>query len=209
MSPRSRAAFGTAGLASLSSAADLARNHRSIAVFDRSIPVGDAKRAGRAGRPQRDSELGSVLAGGPSAANPICPGMLSSMSRWLRTFLAASATSWFGLGLWGFIAPESLISVVGVAVESRSGVVELRAMYGGLPMAVGALAAAGLFRPSLRRSALLTLAYLSAGLFMARLVGAAMVLEVTSFTATALLFEILSTVFAVRLLALLEKSAPS
>lgn len=119
----------------------------------------------------------------------------------MQPFLAVSSLCWIGLGLWAFVTPESLLGAAGVAAGTRSGVVELRAMYGGLPTAVGVMAAAALVRPrEFRRPALLVLAYLCGGLFVARLLGALLAREMTPFLASALLFEILSTVFAVHLL---------
>jgi hypothetical protein len=49
------------------------------------------------------------------------------------------------------------------------------------------------------------LAFLCAGLFMARLLGALLGAEFSSYTAMGLLFEILSTTFATRLLARLPE----
>ena len=126
--------------------------------------------------------------------------------RWLNPFLAVSAIVWLGLGLWGLVSPEALLRAAGLDRVPSSAVVELRAMYGGLPIAVGVLAAVGLLRSSFRRPALLSLAYASSGLFMARLLGAVLSLEFTDYTAIALFLELLSAGFAVRLLDLIRRS---
>ena len=118
-----------------------------------------------------------------------------------RVFLAASALVWFPYGLLCFLAPDLLAEIAGVASTSTTGTIELRAMYGGLQAGLGALAGAAFFRPSLQRPALLTLSYLCGGLFMARLLGALLGTEFSSYTALGLLFELLSSAFATRLLA--------
>jgi hypothetical protein len=123
----------------------------------------------------------------------------------LRLFLAASALLWLPYGVFCFFTPGFLADVAGVASTSSTGTIELRAMYGGLQAALGILAGAALFRPSLQRPALVALAFLCAGLFMARLLGALLGAEFSSYTAMGLLFEILSTTFATRLLARLPE----
>lgn len=118
----------------------------------------------------------------------------------LRLFLAASALVWLPYGLLCFFAPGFLAEVAGVASTSTTGTIELRAMYGGLQAALGVLAGAAFFQPSLQRPALIALSFVCAGLFMARLLGALLGTEFSSYTAVGLLFELLSSTFATRLL---------
>lgn len=125
----------------------------------------------------------------------------------LRLFLAASALVWLPYGLLCFFDPGYLVGVAGVSASSATGTIELRAMYGGLQSALGILAGAAYFEPTLRRPALLALAFVCAGLFMARLLGALLGMEFSSYTLFALLFELLSCAFAARLLALLPRPA--
>lgn len=125
----------------------------------------------------------------------------------LRLFLAASALLWLPYGLLCFFAPGSLAEVAGVASRSTTGMIELRAMYGGLQAALGVLAGVAFFRPSLQRPALVALSFLCAGLFMARLSGALLGLEFSSYTVAGLVFELLSSTFATRLLARLPERA--
>lgn len=127
----------------------------------------------------------------------------------LRAFLAVSALIWLPYGVLCFVAPGTLVEVAGVAPSSVTGTIEIRAMYGGLQSALGILAAAAFFQPTLRRPALLTLAFVCAGLFLARLLGALLGMEFSSYTAMALLFELLSGAFATRLLALQPRTAAS
>ena len=65
--------------------------------------------------------------------------------------------------------PGSLAEAAGVAFQSPTGSTELRAMYGGLQIAIGALAGLAALRASLARPALLAIAFLTAGLGSARL----------------------------------------
>ena len=118
----------------------------------------------------------------------------------LRLFLGVSALIWLPYGLFCFFAPGYRDGAAGVMASTATGTTELRAMYGGLQAALGVLVAAAFFRPALQRPALFALAFLCAGLFMARLLGAVMALEFSDYTVVALLFEILSSAFATRLL---------
>jgi hypothetical protein len=118
----------------------------------------------------------------------------------LRIFLGVSALVWLPYGLLCFFSPGLLAEAAGVASTSPTGTIELRAMYGGLQAALGILAGAAFFQPTLRRPALVTLSFVCAGLFMARLAGALLSLDFSSYTMMGLLFELLSTTFATRLL---------
>ncbi len=109
-----------------------------------------------------------------------------------RIFLGLSALVWFPYGVFCVFQPGYLAEAAGVVSQSATGTIELRAMYGGLQAALGALAGAAFFRAELRRPALLTLAFLTAGLFLARLVGVALDFQVSAYTAVALGFELSS-----------------
>ena len=71
-----------------------------------------------------------------------------------RIVLGLSAAIWLPYGLYCFFAPDALAAIAGVASNSTTGSIELRAMYGGLQLSIGALALAGLLRASLQRPAL-------------------------------------------------------
>ncbi len=124
-----------------------------------------------------------------------------------RIFLAFSALLWLPYGLFCFFQPSYLAEVAGVAAISPTGPIELRAMYGGLEAALGALSAVAVFRPQLLRPALVALAFLCSGLFLARLLGAGLGQEVSSYTALGLAFELISAALASWLLAR-EGSSP-
>ncbi len=113
-----------------------------------------------------------------------------------RVFLALSALVWLPYGIYCFFAPHSLADAAGVVYSSPTGSTELRAMYGGLQAGIGLLAGLGVFRASLRRPALVALAFLTGGLVTTRLLGAALDGGVSSYTATAIVFELTSVVLA-------------
>ena len=108
---------------------------------------------------------------------------------------------WFPYGIYCFIAPGALAESAGVAATTPTGIVELKAMYGGLQAALGLLALAGALRDDWRRHALAGLLFACAGLGSARLLAAIGAGELSLYTAFALAFEWGSTLFAGRLLA--------
>jgi len=118
-----------------------------------------------------------------------------------RIFLALSALLWLPYGLYCFAHPGYLQATAGVASVSPTGTTELRAMYGGLQAAVGALALAGCLRGAVTRTALSALAVLTAGLGSARLLGVAFDGGFTpSYTGAGLAFEWTSAVLSTWLL---------
>lgn len=117
-----------------------------------------------------------------------------------RIFLILSAVVWLPYGIYSFFNPSYLATVGGVAFLSPTGSTELRAMYGGLQAALGALSLAGALRESLTRPALLTLAFLCSGLGSTRLLGLLLDGGLSGYTAAGLVFEFLSAGFAIRFL---------
>jgi hypothetical protein len=88
-----------------------------------------------------------------------------------KGFLVICAMVWLPYGAMCFIDPSLLADSAGIAARSATGTTEIRAMYGGLQAAVGALAATAFFRPTLIQPFLVTLLTLSAGLLSARVAG--------------------------------------
>jgi len=107
-----------------------------------------------------------------------------------RIFLALSALIWLPYGVLCFLQPAGLAEAAGVAFTSPTGATEIRAMYGGLTVAVGGLALAGALRPALAGLALTLLLVSCAGLGVARLLGAGIDGELSSYTAMALALEL-------------------
>ena len=118
-----------------------------------------------------------------------------------KGFLILTTVVWVPYGLMCFLDPAALAESTGVVAStptvwpktllSMSGAsTEIRAMYGGLQTAIGALALLAIFRSGLAKSALVCLATLSVGLLTARLLGLAMDGGYTSYTGMAIGFEI-------------------
>lgn len=94
----------------------------------------------------------------------------------IRVFLATNALFWLPWGLVNLIWPESWAGEVipGMNVYDLSSAVartEVRAMYGGLQMAIGMFALLGAFRPRYRDSAFLFFVLALTGLALCRLGG--------------------------------------
>ncbi len=115
-------------------------------------------------------------------------------------YFGFSAVVWLGYGLYCFLSPEALAASAGVAFTSATGATELRAMYGGLQMALGVLALLGLRGDASARTALVGLGLATAGLGSARLVGATLDGGWSAYTLFALVFEFGATAWAVSLL---------
>jgi hypothetical protein len=120
----------------------------------------------------------------------------------LRIFLGFSMLVWLPYGLFCFAVPSFLHGAAGVLAQTPTGVTELRAMYGGLQTGIGLLCLGALMRRSLVRPALVMLAFLASGLFLARVTGA-VVLDggLSGYTVGGLLFEFVSSCGALALLA--------
>ena len=127
----------------------------------------------------------------------------------VRIFLVLSALVWLPYGLFCLFQPQYLAEAAGVAYRTATGATEIRAMYGGLQTAIGALALAAVFRPGLERVALVTLAFLCAGLGSARLLGVALDGDLSTYTAIGLGFEFGSLALALACLKLGARPLPA
>ena len=117
-----------------------------------------------------------------------------------RIFLGISALVWLPYGIFCFFVPSYLGEAAGVVSQSPTASTELRAMYGGLQVAIGSLAALALVRPAFVAPALLMLAFLCTGLALGRLGGTVFDGGVTAYTIVGLGFEIISSALAILLL---------
>ena len=109
-----------------------------------------------------------------------------------QIFLGFSALIWLPYGVFCLLQPSFLGGAAGVGATTSTGTVELRAMYGGLQAAIGALCALGCISLAWRNHALVALGFLTAGLGLARLAGAVASGDLSSYTTTALIFEFAS-----------------
>jgi len=107
-----------------------------------------------------------------------------------KIFLGLSAVVWIAYGFLCLLQPSYLEEAAGVTATTPTGTVELRAMYGGLQIAIGALCAVGLISARWLVHALVALAFLTAGLATSRLFGVLMGGGLSSYTSTALVFEL-------------------
>lgn len=87
------------------------------------------------------------------------------LGRWV---LGITATIFIGYGLICFLYPGFVASIVSLEPTGESALIELRAMYGGLQMAIGLLALSGALMAELRRPTLLMILFLLGGLALAR-----------------------------------------
>ena len=107
----------------------------------------------------------------------------------MRIFLVLEALVWLPYGLFCFVRPGYLNEAAGVAIASATGATELRAMYGGLQVALGLVCLTGLSNGVRGRRALVVVGTLTAGLASARTLGTLLDGGLSSYTAMALLFE--------------------
>jgi hypothetical protein len=124
----------------------------------------------------------------------------------VRIFLALSAVLWLPYGVQCLLDPSVLAAAAGVTAASATGTTELRAMYGGLQIALGLLALAGAVRPALAQHALVALGVVSAGLGIARLGAAVISGEFASYTLMALALEF---TLAIAVLVLWRRAEPA
>jgi hypothetical protein len=117
-----------------------------------------------------------------------------------RIFLGASALLWIPYGIYCFFRPEALAEAAGVSFGTPTGATEIRATYGGLTVALGALAALGALSPAWTRQALVTLGAACAGFGLARLAGVVIDGGMTAYTVQALVLEFVTVAVAAALL---------
>ncbi|MBQ0795843.1 MULTISPECIES: DUF4345 family protein [Zhongshania] len=118
----------------------------------------------------------------------------------MAIFLVYLMLSWFGIGAWLIYDPSALESYAGVAALTPTGEAELRAMYGGMELAIGGAVLLALLRPRWRCHVLFLNGVVAGGIAGGRLVGVALAGTMSVYTASALAFE-LSTVVICWLLA--------
>lgn len=127
----------------------------------------------------------------------------------ITLFLVFNALAWLPYGLFCMVAPTYLQEIAGLAATTPTALTEVRAMYGGLQAAIGALALYGVLRPAQRPAALLALAFLFAGLASVRVAGALIDGGVGGYTWMALGFETFSLAWAVLLLTCQASTKPA
>ncbi|MCP4038377.1 MAG: DUF4345 domain-containing protein [bacterium] len=122
-----------------------------------------------------------------------------------KIYLTLSVLIWLPYGIYCALVPGFLDATAGVVGATPTGTTELRAMYGGLQASIGALCAFALAREQHARSAVLAVAFLVSGLFVARIVGLAIDGSGSGYTHGALVFE---GAYAIASIVLLRRSTP-
>ncbi|WP_373082205.1 DUF4345 family protein [Zhongshania sp.] len=121
----------------------------------------------------------------------------------MRWFLGYLAVAWLAIGGWLFIDPSALSAYAGVAAATEDGIVELRAMYGGMELAIGLAALWALWRPRWACHVLFLNGIVTAGIGAGRLFAVMLAGSASVYTLSALAFELsaaaLCWVFAKRL----------
>jgi len=126
-----------------------------------------------------------------------------------RIFLMVSVLIWIPYGLYCLYDPAFLEGAAGLAATNDTGTTELRAMYGGLQVAIGLLALFALLNAKRVHSALWCLAILIGGIGIARLLGALVAGDTSGYTLGAVSFEFVAAAWATWLLARDPSPAPA
>jgi hypothetical protein len=124
-----------------------------------------------------------------------------------KIFLAAMGLVFAGYGLMCLFVPGTVADATGMGLTSEVAEAEVRAMYGGLQFAVGALALSGAVRPELERTALISLCFLFAGLAGGRLFAILLASDPGGYNYAACAFEAASLAVAFLLLRRSPQSA--
>lgn len=108
---------------------------------------------------------------------------------WVRIFLFVLAVAWTPYGFYCLFFPEALSAFAGLEASSATALTELRAMYGGVQIAVGLSALLGFFRAVYVDKVLFTQLVVVSGLATARLLAALVAGDWSGYTVGALIFE--------------------
>jgi hypothetical protein len=125
-----------------------------------------------------------------------------------RAYLIVAGLMWVVYGVYLAAVPQALAATAGVAATTLTGLIELRAMYGGLEMAVGVFALVAAWLPGMVRSGLLAMGLACAGLGVTRLLSAAAAGEFSTYTRQGLALELTLTALALWLF-LRQKQDPA
>ncbi len=116
---------------------------------------------------------------------------------WIRVFLFFLALVWTPYGFYCLFNPEALAEFAGLQAGSLTAQTEVRAMYGGLQIAIGLSALLGFFRVVYVDKVLFTQLVIVSGLATSRLAAAALAGDWSGYTIGALIFEWTTLVFCV------------
>ena len=83
--------------------------------------------------------------------------------------LALCALGFFGFGLWLLFDPATALGRIGIEARSATGLVELRAFYGGMELGLALFLGACLLKPEWRQAGLWLVVLANGGAGLARL----------------------------------------
>lgn len=111
------------------------------------------------------------------------------MKTWVRAFLLLLAIGWAPYGIYCLLNPGALVGIAGIEATTAFGTTELRAMYGGLQIAIGVSALLAFLRIVSADKALFVQLVAVGGLASARLAGAIATNDWSTYTVGGLVFE--------------------
>jgi hypothetical protein len=120
--------------------------------------------------------------------------------RLARIALLLNGVLFAGYGLLCLVMPETLTGAAGLGLTNTVASIEVRAMYGGLELALGVLFLLAASRPTLLEAGLIAGVTIFSGLGLARLLGIALDGGPGTYNVVAVLYEL--TAAAVMLVAL-------
>ena len=107
-----------------------------------------------------------------------------------RIVLFLNALVWLPYGFLCLLRPSTLADVAGLGLASPIALVEIQAMYGGLEIAIGALALGGALRPRAAEAAIRSLLLLYGGLVGGRAFGLVTSGDRSAYNLGAIAFEL-------------------
>ena len=112
----------------------------------------------------------------------------------MKTFpialLMLAGMGFLGFGVWLIVDPVGGLATVGIAARNPAGLIELRALYGGLELGLGAFFLLCAARPDWQRPGLWAVLLGNGGIGLTRLAGIALSGVFTPFFAAALVWEL-------------------
>jgi hypothetical protein len=104
--------------------------------------------------------------------------------------LILAGAGFLGFGLWLTVDPAGGLAAVGITAANPAGLIELRALYGGLELGLGIFLLLCAARPAWRRPGLWSVLLGNGGMGLTRLAGIALSGVFTPFLAMALVWEL-------------------
>src|SRR5207342_3678885 len=112
------------------------------------------------------------------------------MKTFSMVLLTLAGAGFLAFGVWLILDPAGGLATVGIAALSPAGLIELRALYGGLELGLGAFLLLCALRPDWRRPGLWAVLLGNGGIGLTRLVSIALSGVFVPFFAYALIWEL-------------------